>query len=172
LIIRMHASAGTKLFVGFFGIVGIIALAYLSMRLGRVAIVPGPGYVLDAKFDDVAGLKPGDNVEIAGVQVGKVASIILDGARARVRMRIAAAVQIDDEAIAAVKTAGIIGDKYVSISLGAGETTLADAAVIRETQSAFVLEDAIGKLLSNATDEDDTKDKGKDSGEDNGKDDG
>lgn len=151
----MHASAGTKLLVGIFGIAGIVALAVLSLRLGRVTIIPGPGYVLHAKFDDVAGLKPGDNVEIAGVKVGKVASITLDGARARVIMRIASGVQIDDEAIAAVKTAGIIGDKYVSISLGAGETTLGDTAVIRETQSAFVLEDAIGKLLSNATDEDD-----------------
>jgi phospholipid/cholesterol/gamma-HCH transport system substrate-binding protein len=149
----MHASAGTKLLVGIFGIAGIAALAILSMRLGRITVVPGPGYVLHAKFDDVAGLKSGDDVEIAGVKVGRVVRISLDGARARVEMRIAQGVQIDDEAMAAVKTAGIIGDKYVSISLGAGETVLADAAVIRETQSAFVLEDAIGRLISNATED-------------------
>jgi len=151
----MHASAGTKLLVGIFGIAGIVALAVLSLRLGRITVVPGPGYVLYAKFDDVAGLKPGDDVEIAGVKVGKVASITLDGARAHVVLRIAEGVRVDEEAMAAVKTAGIIGDKYVAISLGAGETVLGDSAVIRETQSAFVLEDAIGKLLSNATDEDD-----------------
>jgi phospholipid/cholesterol/gamma-HCH transport system substrate-binding protein len=149
----MHASAGTKLLVGIFGIAGIVALAVLSLRLGRISVVPGPGYVVHATFDDVAGLKPGDDVEIAGVKVGKVASIALDGARARVGLRIAEGVRVDDEAMAAVKTAGIIGDKYVSIALGAGETILGDGAVIRETQSAFVLEDAIGKLLSNATDD-------------------
>jgi phospholipid/cholesterol/gamma-HCH transport system substrate-binding protein len=149
----MHASTGTKLLVGLFGIAGIAALAILSLRLGRITVVPGPGYVLHAKFDDVAGLKSGDDVEIAGVKVGRVLRISLDGARARVEMRIAQGVQIDDEAMAAVKTAGIIGDKYVSISLGAGETFLADTAVIRETQSAFVLEDAIGRLISNATED-------------------
>ncbi len=149
----MHASAGTKLLVGIFGIAGIAALAILSLRLGRITVVPGPGYVLHAKFDDVAGLKSGDDVEIAGVKVGRVVRISLDGARARVEMRIAEGVQIDDEAMAAVKTAGIIGDKYVSIALGAGEESLGDAAVIRETQSAFVLEDAIGRLISNATEE-------------------
>jgi phospholipid/cholesterol/gamma-HCH transport system substrate-binding protein len=110
--------------------------------------------VLHARFDDVAGLKQGDEVEIAGVKVGKVASISLDGARARVSMRINEGVEIDDEAIAAVKTAGIIGDKYVSISLGAGED-LADGGVVRQTQSAFVLEDAIGKLISDAPGESD-----------------
>jgi phospholipid/cholesterol/gamma-HCH transport system substrate-binding protein len=150
----MYASPTTKLIVGLFGLLGIAALVVLSVRLGRVVIVPPASYVLHARFDDVAGLKQGDEVEIAGVKVGKVASISLDGARARVSMRINEGVEIDDEAIAAVKTAGIIGDKYVSISLGAGED-LADGGVVRQTQSAFVLEDAIGKLISDAPGESD-----------------
>jgi phospholipid/cholesterol/gamma-HCH transport system substrate-binding protein len=151
----MYASLTTKLIVGIFGIVGIVALAVLSLRLGQITIVAPASYFLDAHFDDVAGLKRGDEVEIAGVKVGTVASITLDGPRARVSMRIAEGVEIDDEAIAAVKTAGIIGDKYVSIALGAGETVLAAGGVVRQTQSAFVLEDAIGKLISNASSEED-----------------
>jgi phospholipid/cholesterol/gamma-HCH transport system substrate-binding protein len=151
----MYASPTTKLIVGIFGIVGIAAAAFLSLRLGQITIVPPASYFLTAQFDDVAGLKAGDEVEIAGVKVGKVASISLDGARARVTMRIADGVEIDDEAMAAVKTAGIIGDKYVSISLGAGEKVLADGGVVRQTQSAFVLEDAVGKLISNASDDED-----------------
>jgi len=149
----MYASPTTKLIVGLFGLVGIAALAVLSLRLGRVVLVPPASYVLHARFDDVAGLKAGDEVEIAGVKVGTVSAIRLDGARARVSMRINEGIEIDDEAIAAVKTAGIIGDKYVSISLGAGDS-LADGGVIRETQSVFVLEDAIGKLITDAPDSD------------------
>jgi phospholipid/cholesterol/gamma-HCH transport system substrate-binding protein len=156
----MYASPTTKLIVGIFGIVGIAAFAVLSLRLGQITIIPPASYFLSAQFDDVAGLKPGDEVEIAGVKVGKVASISLDGPRARVTMRIAEGVEIDDEAMAAVKTAGIIGDKYVSISLGAGEKVLADGGVVRQTQSAFVLEDAIGKLISNASDEESNEEDG------------
>jgi phospholipid/cholesterol/gamma-HCH transport system substrate-binding protein len=158
----MDASPTTKLIVGLFGILGIAALGFLTFRLGRVSLVPPAGFVLNAVFDDVAGLKAGDEVEIAGVKVGKVVSITLDGARARVAMRIAPGVEVDDEAIAAVKTAGIIGDKYVSIALGAGERTLAEGTVIRQTQSAFVLEDAIGRLISNATDDGDDGEDGSD----------
>jgi ABC-type transporter Mla subunit MlaD len=55
---------------------------------------------------------------------------------------------VDTDAIASIKTSGIIGDKYVSVSLGGGEHDLADGGVIRRTQSAFVLEDAIGQLIN------------------------
>ena len=63
-------------------------------------------------------------------------------------LRINEGVHVDTDAIASIKTSGIIGDKYVSISLGGGEHDLADGAVIRRTQSAFVLEDAIGQLIN------------------------
>jgi ABC-type transporter Mla subunit MlaD len=65
-------------------------------------------------------------------------------------MRINEGVKIDDEAIAAIKTSGIIGDKYVSIQLGPGDHDLADDGVIKQTQSAFVLEDAIAQLINNS----------------------
>jgi phospholipid/cholesterol/gamma-HCH transport system substrate-binding protein len=144
----MYASWTTKLIVGLFALAGIVALAILSLRLGKIELFNNKGYVVYANFDNISGLKVGDEVEIAGVQVGKVISISLKDYRARVGMRINDGVHIDTDAIASIKTSGIIGDKYVSISLGGGEHDIADGGVIRRTQSAFVLEDAIGQLIN------------------------
>jgi phospholipid/cholesterol/gamma-HCH transport system substrate-binding protein len=144
----MYASWTTKLIVGIFALAGIAALALLSLRLGRVELFNSKGYMLFANFDNISGLKSGDQVEIAGVQVGKVIAIALKDYRAQVAMRLNDGVHVDTDAIASIKTSGIIGDKYVSISLGGGEHDLADGGVIRRTQSAFVLEDAIGQLIN------------------------
>jgi len=144
----MYASWTTKLIVGLFALAGIVALAILSLRLGKIELFNNNGYVIYANFDNISGLKVGDQVEIAGVQVGKVISISLKDYRARVEMRINDGVHIDTDAIASIKTSGIIGDKYVSISLGGGDHDLADGGMIRRTQSAFVLEDAIGQLIN------------------------
>jgi len=144
----MYASRTTQLFVGIFTVVGIAALVFLSVRLGRVEIFPAPGYTLFANFDNIAGLKTGDQVELAGVKIGKVSSIGLDGNRARIGMHINDGVEIDNEAIASVLTSGLIGDKYVSIALGGGDD-LKDGQTIRMTQSAFVLENAIGQFINN-----------------------
>jgi phospholipid/cholesterol/gamma-HCH transport system substrate-binding protein len=145
----MYASRTSQLIVGIFALLGIAALAYLSFRLARMELLPAPGYTIHASFDDVSGLKPGDPVEIAGVQVGKVTAISLHDGRAQVSMRLNDGVRVDSDAIAAIKTSGLIGDKYVSIALGAGEKILKDGDALRQTQSAFVLEDAIGQLINN-----------------------
>lgn len=144
----MYASWTTKLIVGLFALAGIVALAILSLRLGKIELFKNNGYVIYANFDNISGLKTGDQVEIAGVQVGKVIAISLKDYRAHVALRVNQGVQVDTEAIASIKTSGIIGDKYVSVSLGGGEHDLADGGVIRRTQSAFVLEDAIGQLIN------------------------
>lgn len=147
----MYASRTTQFVVGIFALIGIAALAYLSVQLGQVEIFPPPSYTIYANFDNVAGLKNGDAVQIAGVDVGKVASITLlpRQERAHVAMRINDGVKVDDEAIAAIRTRGIIGDKYVAISPGAGEKYLANDQTLRQTESSFVLEDAIGQLINN-----------------------
>jgi phospholipid/cholesterol/gamma-HCH transport system substrate-binding protein len=144
----MYASWTTKLIVGLFALAGIVALAILSLRLGKIELFNSNGYVIYANFDNISGLKAGDQVEIAGVQVGKVIAISLKDYRAHVALRVNQGVEVDTEAIASIKTSGIIGDKYVSVSLGGGEHDLADGGVIRRTQSAFVLEDAIGQLIN------------------------
>ena len=144
----MYASRTTQFLVGIFALAGLAALAFLSFRLGKLELFAPPGYVIYANFDNVSGLKTGDNVEIAGVPVGKVLSISLKQERAKVAMRIDRRVQIDEDAIAAMRTRGIIGDKYIAVSLGSGRI-LSDGEVVRQTESAFVLEDAIGQLINN-----------------------
>jgi len=147
----MYASRTTQFIVGIFAVLGIAALGYLSLRLGRIELLPAPGYILHADFDNISGLKVGDQVQVAGVPVGKVVEISLqpDGERARVEMRLNKGVAIDSDAIAGIKTSGLIGDKYVAIQLGGGDT-LSNGATIRHTQSAFVLEDAIGQLINSS----------------------
>jgi len=144
----MQASRTTQFIVGIFALLGIAALAVLSLRLGKLELLPAPGYTIYANFDNISGLKQDDRVEIAGVQIGKVTNIALDRDRARIAMRLDSGVKVDDQAIAAIKTSGIIGDKYVSIALGPGDRDLTDGGTLRQTQSAFVLEDAIGQLIS------------------------
>ncbi|HYL59147.1 MAG TPA: outer membrane lipid asymmetry maintenance protein MlaD [Candidatus Acidoferrales bacterium] len=161
----MYASRTTQLIVGIFAILGLVALATLSISLGKIPVFAPPGYTLYANFDNISGLKAGDQVQLAGVQIGKVGHIGLKDYRARVALRINDGVQIDKEAIAAIKTSGIIGDKYVSIALGPSERILKNGDTIRQTQSTFVLEDAIGQLInSNGGGESDKDSKpGKDS---------
>lgn len=144
----MYASRTTQFVVGLFGLLGILALAFLSFRLGRIEIFEPPGYTIYGNFDTVAGLKVGDVVNVAGVKVGRVSSIHLDHFRARVGMHLQQGVEVDNEAIASIKTSGIIGDKYISISLGAGDKMLAGGDTLHKTESAFVLEDAIGQLIN------------------------
>jgi phospholipid/cholesterol/gamma-HCH transport system substrate-binding protein len=146
----MYASRFTQFIVGLFAVLGIAALVYLSVRLGNIGIFPTPGYTLYANFDNISGLKTGDQVQLAGVQIGKVLSISIQENRAHVGMRINTGIQIDTDAIASIKTSGIIGDKYVAVALGPGEHNLAAGGTIRQTQSAFVLEDAIGQLINNS----------------------
>jgi phospholipid/cholesterol/gamma-HCH transport system substrate-binding protein len=143
----MYASRTTQIIVGIFTLLGIAAMIFLSVRLGRVEIFPAPGYTLYADFDNIAGLKTGNEVEIAGVKVGKVIGIGLKDNRAHVALRVNQGVAIDDDAFASVLTSGLIGDKYVSVALGAGDD-LKDGGTIHKTQSAFVLEDAIAAVIS------------------------
>jgi phospholipid/cholesterol/gamma-HCH transport system substrate-binding protein len=144
----MYASRTTQLIVGIFTIAGILALGFLSTRLGRVDLFSTPGYTLYANFNNISGLKTGDQVEIAGVTVGKVTAISLNQDRAHVAMGLHRGIDVDSEAIASVFTSGLIGDKYVAIALGGGDT-LPNGGTIRQTEDAFQLETAIGKLIDN-----------------------
>jgi len=146
----MYASRITQFIVGIFALLGIAGLVILSLSLGKISLMPAPGYTLYASFDNISGLKTGDQVQLAGVQIGKVVNIGIKENQAQIVMRVNAGVKIDDKSIAAIKTSGIIGDKYVSIQLGPGDRDLKDGDRIQQTQSAFVLEDAIGQLINNS----------------------
>jgi phospholipid/cholesterol/gamma-HCH transport system substrate-binding protein len=144
----MYASRTTQFIVGIFGIVGIIALSVLAFELGNIPLVAPQTYTLYAMFDNVSGLNVNDAVQIAGVKVGKVVAITLSpkSYRARVAMQINNGVSIDDDAIASIKTSGLIGSKYIAISIGGGDN-LKDGGQLAHTESSFVIEDLIGQLV-------------------------
>jgi phospholipid/cholesterol/gamma-HCH transport system substrate-binding protein len=145
----MYASRATKFIVGLFALLGIVALAILSFRLGQISILPAPRYLLYARFDSIAGLKPGDEVDIAGVQIGKVLSETLVGNQAQVAMEINKGVAIDEGAIASIRSVGIIGGKYIAIQLGPSDKILRSGGRIVETESSFNLENAVGQMINN-----------------------
>lgn len=135
--------------VGLFLVLGFLSLAYVSVRLGGAEILGGDTYPVQARFGSVSGLKPGASVEIAGVRVGRVAAIRLEGEyyEALVDLVINQGVTLPSDSIASIRTAGIIGDRYVSIAPGGAEEPLRPGDTIRETESAINLEELISKYV-------------------------
>jgi phospholipid/cholesterol/gamma-HCH transport system substrate-binding protein len=107
-------KSSVELGVGIFVLIGIICVGYLTVQLGKMELLGDDHYFLNARFHSVSGLKAGAQVEIAGVKVGQVDSITLDTKDhvALVRLKILRNVELTDDVIASVKTAGLIGDKY------------------------------------------------------------
>ena len=134
--------------VGVFVLIGLVCVAYLTVKLGKMELLGGRTYRLTAHFSSVSGLQEGGVVDVAGVEVGKVVSIVLDPETrsvAVVTMRIREEVTLDDEVIASVKTSGLIGDKYIRLTPGGSETPLKDGDRIAATESAIDLESMISK---------------------------
>ncbi|MDA8165647.1 MAG: outer membrane lipid asymmetry maintenance protein MlaD [Desulfobacteraceae bacterium] len=135
--------------VGLFLIAGFLAFAYISLQLGEFSIFArGNQYRVIAKFNDVSGLKEGATVEMSGVTIGSVQKIgLAPDDRAAVTMGIRKGVKITDDAMASIRTQGLIGDKYVRISQGGSDKYLKNGSEITETESAVDLEDLIGKYI-------------------------
>jgi phospholipid/cholesterol/gamma-HCH transport system substrate-binding protein len=135
--------------VGVFMVAGFLCFAYLSVRLGGLDVFGSDTYQLQARFGSVSGLKPGAVIELAGVKVGEVAKINLapDGYEAQVALDIRNGVKIQEDSIASVRTAGIIGDRYVNITPGGSEELLKAGGEIRETESAINLEELVSKYI-------------------------
>jgi len=142
-------KSSTDLIVGIFVLVGILCVGYLTVKLGKMELIGGNYYSLFARFQSASGLKPGASVEIAGVPVGRVDAISLDKKRmaAQVELRIRKDVQLSDDVIAAIKTSGLIGDKFIKLSPGGSDEILKPGGMITETQSAIDLEELISKYV-------------------------
>ncbi len=136
------------IFVGIFLVVGFIALGWLALELGEVAWLTGSKtYSLKAEFDNISGVKTGADVQVAGVKVGTVGELALnDDAVAVVTMQINRSVEIPVDSIASVKSQGIIGDKFIQISLGGDEMVFQQDEVIMDTESAVDIESLISKF--------------------------
>lgn len=135
-----------ELAAGLFLLLGIFALTFISIKLGKLEVLGGGGYVLQAEFEKAGGIKTGSSVEIAGVEVGKVKSIRLDkNYEALLELFIDKDVRIQEDAIASVKTKGLIGEKYIQITPGGSDRILRNGEKIRETESAIDIEELISR---------------------------
>jgi phospholipid/cholesterol/gamma-HCH transport system substrate-binding protein len=134
--------------VGIFMLVGLLALAYLSINLGNVDLGFGSRrYRVHADFPSVNGLKTGASVEIAGVQVGRVAGIGLQDYQARVTMRIDQGVKLQEDAIVSIKTKGLIGEKFVQISPGGSDKLVGEGGRLKEVEAPVDFEELISKYV-------------------------
>ncbi|MBI4844454.1 MAG: outer membrane lipid asymmetry maintenance protein MlaD [Nitrospirae bacterium] len=138
-----------EVIVGVFLVVGLTALAYLSVKLGGVSLFGTDEYKVNARFANISGLTENATVEIAGVVVGKVSRINIDTDEyeAVVEMLIKPDIKLQDDTIASIRTQGIIGDKYVKLTPGASEDIIKPGGEIMETESSLVLEELVSKYM-------------------------
>jgi phospholipid/cholesterol/gamma-HCH transport system substrate-binding protein len=141
-----------EVLVGLFVLLGMAALVFLALKAANLASFgEHKGYTISAKFDNIGGLKPRAPVRSAGVTVGRVKSISLDPKTYQgvVRLEIDNFVKFPKDTSAKILTSGLLGDQYIGLEPGADEKELADRDVIKQTQSAVVLENLIGQLIFN-----------------------
>jgi phospholipid/cholesterol/gamma-HCH transport system substrate-binding protein len=133
--------------VGIFVVMGVLALAYLSIKLGKVSFLGGGGYIVTADFPSVGGLKAGSSVEIAGVEIGRVETIGLADYQAHVVLRIDNGVKLQDDSIASIKTKGLIGEKYIRISPGGSDKDIPPGGRLREVEPPVDFEELLSKYI-------------------------
>lgn len=135
-----------EIIVGIFVLSGLLCMGYISIKLGQIDFFKKDYYPLKATFSSVAGLKPDNDVEIAGVKIGKVKDIKLDNYQALVTMLIDKKVKISEDAIAAIRSKGILGERYIEILPGASNNILKAGDLIFDTEPSFDLLTAIKKI--------------------------
>jgi phospholipid/cholesterol/gamma-HCH transport system substrate-binding protein len=133
--------------VGVFVLLGILALGYLSIKLGRVSFLGSTGYIVSVDFPSVGGLKAGSSVEIAGVEIGRVESIGLADYQARVVLRLKRDIKLQEDSIASIKTKGLIGEKFVRISPGGSDKIIQPNGRIREVEAPVDFEELLSKYI-------------------------
>ena len=137
-----------ELAVGIFVLLGLAAVAYLTMQLGAGSLVSGSTYLIETRFANAGGLHTGSSVLLSGVTVGRVEAVRMDPSdySAIVTLRVVSRLRLPTDSMASIKTAGLIGDKYVSLSPGADDAFMAPGTRIILTESAVDLESLIGKM--------------------------
>lgn len=144
-----------ELLVGLFVLMGIAAIAYLTMKLGTGSLIGGDTYEVEARFTNAGGLNQGSSVMVAGVFVGRVEAVRIDpdDYSAIATLRISSGIQLPTDTMASIKTTGLIGDKHIALAPGADETYLEAGSRIIMTESAVDLESLIGKMAFGSVEE-------------------
>ncbi len=133
--------------VGIFLVFGLLCIGYMTVKLGHVSPLGDNAYSLFARFTTVSGLRAGSPVDMLGMEVGRVGGLTMDqkDQRAVVEIRIQKDIKVYDDAIASIKTQGLIGDMFLSIDPGGAGKLLVPGGTITETQPAVDIVDLIGK---------------------------
>jgi len=133
--------------VGIFVVIGLFLIGYMTVNLGNVGFFGDNSYSLFAKFNTVTGLREGNPVNMLGLEVGKVQKFTMDqeNQQVLVEFKINKGIEIYDDAIASVKTEGLIGDKYVAVDPGGGGDLLANGDSITDTNSPTDIMDLVSK---------------------------
>ena len=144
----MQTSTTRDFVVGLFVLASLVAVAYLSASLGGLSYQGAGGFELVAIFDDVGGLSSRSPVKISGVKVGQVAGIVLDeDLRARVSLDLDPKLELPIDSSAAIRTAGLLGDQFVSLEPGAEDELLREGESFTYTESALSLDKLVGRLV-------------------------
>jgi phospholipid/cholesterol/gamma-HCH transport system substrate-binding protein len=135
--------------VGIFVVIGLLCVAYMTVKLGKVSWFGDDYYPLYARFTSVSGLRVGSPVEIDGIQIGSVERMSIDTERqmALVELRVRKGIKVYDDASASIKTSGLIGDKFIKIDPGGGGDLLKPGGAVTETTSAVDIEDLVSKYV-------------------------
>jgi phospholipid/cholesterol/gamma-HCH transport system substrate-binding protein len=133
--------------VGIFLVFGLLCVGYMTVKLGHVSLLGDNAYSLFARFTTVSGLRAGSPVNMLGIEVGRVGRLTMDqkDQKAVVEIRIQNDIKVYDDAIASIKTEGLIGDMFLSIDPGGSGKLLAPGGTITETQAAVDITDLISK---------------------------
>lgn len=134
--------------VGIFVVIGLLCVGYMTVKLGNVGLIGDSSYPLLARFTSVNGLRDGSAVLMLGLEIGRVERLTMDqeDQLAVVEFRIKKGIKIYDDAIASIKTEGLIGDRYVSIDPGGGSDELLEpGGIITETESPTDIQELISK---------------------------
>lgn len=145
--------------VGIFVVIGLLCIGYMTIKLGKIPIFGGDYYFIYARFSSVSGLRVDSPVEINGIEVGRVEQLNIDQDKqvAMVKLRIEKDIKVYEDAIASIKTSGLIGDKFIKIDPGGGDDILKPGGTITETNSPVDVEDLIGKYVFGDIKKDDKK---------------
>ncbi len=133
--------------VGIFVVIGLFAIGYMTVKLGNVGFLGERTYRLEARFNTVTGLRVGNPIQMLGLEIGRVAKFTMDqdNQQAVVLLEIDKGIEIYDDAIASIKTEGLIGDKYISIDAGGGGDLLANGDTITDTESPTDIMELVSK---------------------------
>jgi phospholipid/cholesterol/gamma-HCH transport system substrate-binding protein len=144
----MKQQTQLELVVGAFVLAGIAATAFLALKIASGSLLGGDTYLVSAEFANIGSLNPGGNVLVAGVPIGKVEAVHLDPKtfRAIVDLRLERSLKLPTDSSAAIKSAGLIGDKYVAVSPGGDPDFIAPGGKITETESDVDLASLISKV--------------------------